>query len=80
MRRLLISRLRRQQNSSCRLIQRTAVYGPVRTVVWEGEELRGSPLSRLTLFPFGRRPHVTTPHLPHPACASGASRRPSSNA
>ena len=29
------------------------------------------------LSPFGRRPHVTTPHLPHHTCASGASRRPS---
>src|SRR5262245_32475731 len=31
------------------------------------------------LSPFGRRPHVTTPHPPHLACASGASRRPSFN-
>ena len=43
MRRLLISRLRRQQNSSCRLIQRTAVYGPVRTVVWEGRSCEAPP-------------------------------------
>jgi hypothetical protein len=26
-----------------RLTSRTAVYGPVRTVVWEGREPRGSP-------------------------------------
>ena len=31
---------------------RTAVYGPVRTVVWDGRKPRGSPLSRLPLRPF----------------------------
>jgi hypothetical protein len=32
-----------------RLIQRTAVYGPVRTVVWEGRSAR-LPLSRFDLW------------------------------
>ena len=43
MQRLLTSKLRRQQNNYCRSIQRTAVYGPVRTVVWEGRGREAPP-------------------------------------
>src|SRR6266581_1580561 len=46
MRRLLTSKLRRQQNNSCRLIQRTAVYETRTYGGVGGEESRGSPLSR----------------------------------
>jgi hypothetical protein len=49
MRRLLTSKLRRQQNNSCRLIQRTAVYETRTCGGVGGEESRGSPLSRLQL-------------------------------
>ena len=64
MRRLLISKLRWQQNNSCRLIQRTAVYGPVRTVVWEGRSCE-APLSRLYR---GILPQVEAHKMVAPPC------------
>ena len=59
MRRLLISKLRRQQNNSCRSIQRTAGYGPVCPVVWEGRGREAPP------YPdCADAAPLTTPELP----------------
>ena len=49
---LRLARPRVPRGPQGRLIRRTAVYGPVCTVVWEGEP-RGSPLSRF-LIPSAR--------------------------
>ena len=56
MQRLLISKLWRQQSCCCRLIQRTAGYGPVRPVVWEGRSREAPPYPDIRSYGSQYRP------------------------
>jgi hypothetical protein len=68
-RRLLISKLRWQQNNSCHSIQRTAVYGPVCTVVWEGGAARFPPI------PIALRERVQPRNAALQPLAGGSSKK-----
>src|SRR5258705_12936154 len=57
---LHLPRLCSPRGSQATLIYRTAVYGPVCTVVWEGEAARPAPI------PIESRPDAGTEHVTEP--------------